>query len=364
MKILVISYAGTGDSLFATVLVHELRAIYPDAVIDLLVRWPGARDLLQGNPYLNTVFQKDLMKCTKAEAFRYLWDLRRRGYDVSINTHPQGKLLYRLVARFIGARRRLSHDYHRGKWVTWLLGECTLPQDYEKHSIDNTLALLSFLGVKPVLPEHDCELFLSPDETAWADAFLRERNLTVRKRLGIHVGSSSTKNLALRRWPVENFVSLIQRLNRDHPELAILLFGGPDEEKAHEQILAGTAPSQVCVAKTANFRQSAALVRTCDLFLSGDTSLMHVAAAVKVPKQLVIETPTFYKPNWPYHQPFVMIPNPGVGGRNLHYYLYDGNDIQGTREELRRLMESITVDSVYQAIGNAAFMERGSEPAN
>jgi len=353
MKILVISLAGTGDTLLATPLIHELRAIYPAAVIDVLVLWPGARDLLEGNPHLNSVFQKNLMKnnqLNKLAALRFLWSLRHHRYDVSINTHPQSKILYRLAARVINARTRISHNYHQSKWFERLLGDHTLPQNYEQHSVENTFALLQFLGAKPVLPRHDCEVFLSPEEIAWADAFLGKRNLVARKRFGIHVGSSGTKNLALRRWPVEHYLSLIQRMNQSHPEVAILLFGGPEEERAHEQILAGTSRSHVFAVKTANFRQTAALVRTCDLFISGDTSLMHIAAAGKVPKLFVIETPTFYKPNYPYNRPFTLIRNPEIAGRNLQYYLYDGRGIRGTNEELRRCMASITVDSVYQTL--------------
>ena len=353
MKILVISLAGIGDTLIATPLIRELRAIYPTAVIDALVLWPGARDVLEGNPHVNTVFQKNLLKVGKWDALQFLLSLRRRRYDVSINTHPQGKIHYRIVARLINARRRLSHNYHQSRWFDPFLGDHTIPQDYEKHSVENTLDLLKFLGVKPVLPTHDYDLFLSPAEIAWADAFLWERNLNPRKRFGIHVGSGGTKNLALRRWPLENYLSLIERMNREHPEVAILLFGGPEEEKPHTEILARTSRTQVYAVKTSSFRQTAALLRTCDMIISGDTSLMHLASAVKVPKQFVIETPTFNKPNHPYNQPFVKIPNPGVGGRNLEYYLYDGRPIQGTDEEIKRCMASITVDAVYEAIFTA-----------
>ena len=360
MKILVISLAGVGDTLLATPLIHELRAIYPAAVIDVLVLWAGSRDILEGNPHLNSVFQKNLMESSKLASLKFLWSLRRRHYDVSINTHPQSKIHYRLVARLINARTRISHNYHQSRWFDRLLGDHTLPQDYEQHSVENTFALLQFLGVKPVLPHHDCELFLSPGEIAWADAFLSERNLGARKRFGIHAGTSGTKNLALRRWPVDHYLSLIQRMNQNHPGVAILLFGGPEEEKAYEQILARASRSHVFVVKTANFRQTAALIRTCDLFISGDTSLMHVAAAVKVPKLFVIETPTFYKPNYPYNHPFSLIRNPEIGGRNLQYYLYDGRGIRGTDEELRRCMASITVDSVYQTLLAACPFLQGS----
>jgi hypothetical protein len=77
---------------------------------------------------------------------------------------------------------------------------------------------------------------------------------------------------------------------------------------------------------------------------------MHIAAAVKVPKLFVIETPTFYKPNYPYNRPFTLIRNPEIAGRNLQYYLYNGRGIRGTNEELRRCMASITVDNVYQTV--------------
>jgi ADP-heptose:LPS heptosyltransferase len=350
MKILVISLAGIGDTLIATPLIRELRAIYPDAVIDVVVMWAGARDVLEGNPHVNTVFQKNLLTVSKLESLKFLGQLRRRRYDASINTHPQGKIHYRIVARMIGARKRISHNYHQSELYRLLLGDFTIPQDYERHSVENTLDLLQFLGVKPVLPNHSYELFLTENETAWAQRFLEEKNLVGRKRFAIHVGSGGTKNLALRRWPLEHYKGFIRRLNQNHPGVAVLLLGGPEEQKPHEQILAGTSGDQVLAVKTSSFRQTAALLRTCDAIISGDTSLMHLAAAVKVPHQFVIETPTFYKPNYPYNQPFTLIRNPAVGGRNLEYYLYDGRPIQGTDEEIKRCMASITVDSVYGTV--------------
>ena len=68
--------AGIGDTLIATPLIHELRANFPDATIDVLVRWPGAKDLLEDNPHLNRVIQKDLVQIGKPAALQYLWSLR------------------------------------------------------------------------------------------------------------------------------------------------------------------------------------------------------------------------------------------------------------------------------------------------
>jgi ADP-heptose:LPS heptosyltransferase len=139
-------------------------------------------------------------------------------------------------------------------------------------------------------------------------------------------------------------------LNRERPDLTILLFGGPEEQKAHETILAKTDRKLVLMPETNNLRQAAALMKQCHAFLSVDTALMHLAAAVGVPKQIVIETPTFNKTLVPFGREFVLISNPAVAGRNLEYYRFDGRGIQGTREELLRCMGSVTVEAVLAAV--------------
>jgi ADP-heptose:LPS heptosyltransferase len=290
-------------------------------------------------------------------SLKFLRSLAKRKYDVSINTHPQSKLEYRLVATLAGAKLRLSHNYHHSEIFGWLLGDRTMPQDYEKHSVDQTLDLFSFMGIKPVLPSHEYELFLTEEEITWGQKFVQEHQLEGQKLFAFHVGTSGTKNLALRRWPVRHYIGLIRRFQQNHPNVSILLFGGPEEVQLHAEILANVPPERVHNVKSSNFRQSAAVLRLCEMVISGDTSIMHLAAAVKVPKQFVLETPTFYKPNHPYGQPFVTICNPAVAGQNLKYYLYNGKGIQGSPDELRRLMSSITVDLAYETIRSAcAFL--------
>ena len=201
MKILVISLAGIGDTLIATPLIRELRANFPDATIDVLAMWAGSKDLLEHNPHINQVFQKNLLKCGKFEALKFLWLLRREHYDYSINTHPQSRRHYRIAAFIAGAQTRISHEYERFSWLDQRLVTGTLPQDYTRHAAENNLAVLPLIGGKIKLTTHGLELFLTTEEEKWADDFLASNNLAEKKWLGIHVGSGGTKNLALRRWP-------------------------------------------------------------------------------------------------------------------------------------------------------------------
>jgi heptosyltransferase II len=349
LKILVISIAGIGDTLFATPLIHELRANFPDATIDALVRWAGAK-FLENNPHLNTVYQRDLAGESKASALKFLMSLGRNGYDVSFNTHPQSNRLYRVAARVIGARTRISHEYEcSGALDRWLVTQ-SIPQDYSRHAVENNLALLPFAGAKILLPSHCYEIFLTETEKAWGENFIAQEKLSGRRLLGIHTGSGATKNLALRRWPLDNYIELVRRLREAKPELAVLFFGGPEEQRDYEKIRATPGTDKVLFPRTENLLQAAALIAKCDSFLSVDTSLMHVAAAMGVKNQVVIETPTWNKPIEPYGNPFTLVKNPAVAGRNLEYYRYDGDDIKGTREEILRCMASIKVEDVFEAL--------------
>jgi ADP-heptose:LPS heptosyltransferase len=149
-------------------------------------------------------------------------------------------------------------------------------------------------------------------------------------------------------------MKLVRRLSSRRPELTILLFGGPEEEKDHERLMMGqTGRGRILHPKTKNLRQAAALVKHCDLFLSVDTALMHIAATMKVRKQIVIETSTWNKPIEPHGNPFILVRNPAVTGKNLEYYRYDGRGIRGSPQELIKCMESVSVDSVWQVVADA-----------
>jgi ADP-heptose:LPS heptosyltransferase len=356
MKILVISLAGIGDVLLSTPLFHELRANFPDATIDALVLYAGSRELLENNPHLNRIHQQNLVTAGRLDtagklaALRFFWSLRREGYEVSINTHPQSQRLYRLAARIVGAPTRISHEYEGFNALDRRLVNRTLPQDYTKHSIENNFDLLPLLGAQRKLPTHELEIFLSPEDEKWTGDFLARHKLAGQKLLGVHVGSGGTKNLPLKRWPLKNYAGLIRRLNRDRRDINVLLFGGPDEAKDHEVILGQTDRDRVLEVGAKSFRQTAALMKRCHSFLSVDTALMHLAAAVKTPNQIVIEAPTLNATNLPYGNPYTLVKNPVVNGRGLDFYRYDGGDIKGTREELLACMASVKVEDVFSVV--------------
>ena len=354
MKILVIALSGIGDTLIATPLLHELRANFPAAQIDVLVMWAGAKDLLEGNPNVNRVWQKNMIKDGAFASLPFVRQLRREHYDLSLNAHTQGRLAYRAVAAFIGAQRRVGHAYDTTGWLdrNWFMHAMT-PEDYTVHSVKNNNRLLALVGAKTLLAAHDMELFLTPAEEKFAAEFVSANQLAARRVLGVHVGSGGTKNLQLKRWPLPNYIELFKRLTAAHPQLTVLLFGGPEEKDAHARIHAEVASANILIPETRNLRQAAALLKRCHVFLSVDTALMHLAAAMKVPNQVVIEAPTLNPTNVPWQTPYRLVRNPVVNGRNLDYYRYDGGPIRGTDEELLCCMASVSVEEVHRTLTEA-----------
>jgi len=349
-RILVISMAGIGDTLMATPVLDVLRRGFPHAEVDVAVMWPGSAQLLRGNPSVDRVLQFNLLAGSKWEGWMWLMGLRRRGYDLSITCHPQGRREYRWVTRIIGARRRLSHRYENQSWLDrWLVTD-SLEQDYGVGCAENNLRLLGLVGCNAGPGPWNYRLELDPAELEWAGDWEREVGLAGKRWLGIHVGSGGTKNLALRRWPLASWMELVRGVRTSRPGVPVVALGGPDEREMHERMQKRLEPGSVLFPPTPDLRHAAALVGRATAFLSVDTAFMHLAAARRVPHQCVIQTPTLNPPVYPMRPDWCWIPNPAVGDRALDFYRYDGRPIAGTAVELERIMESVRPGTVLEAV--------------
>jgi len=99
--------------------------------------------------------------------------------------------------------------------------------------------------------------------------------------IGFHAGCSALKNHDKRRWEPEKFAELgklfIEKFNAK-----ILLFGGPEEEELKTGIITEINSSRAISIKTLSICKSAAVMMRCNLFITNDSSLMHVAAALRL----------------------------------------------------------------------------------
>jgi ADP-heptose:LPS heptosyltransferase len=259
-RVLVFSMAGIGDTLMATPVLRELRGQWPGARIEVVVMWPGSAQLLEGNPHVDAVHAFNLIERPRAEGLRFVMGLRRPRADVSLTLHPQGRREYRWVAWLAGARRRLSHRYENQGWLDRCLVTDGVEQDYSVSCAENNLRLVDLMGGRRREARPRYELFLSDSEQAWARDWCHEEGLEGTPWLGIHVGSGGTKNLALRRWPVERWAAFLRDWREARPGVPVVAFGGPGERGAHESLARVLPPGCVRFPAAPSLRAAAALV--------------------------------------------------------------------------------------------------------
>lgn len=120
-------------------------------------------------------------------------------------------------------------------------------------------------------------LFLPPEVHHFADRFIRQEELTDARLIGISPVASSP----LKRWPMEKMGHLIDRL-ADTMDCKFLVFSGPELELG-EMLASHVNIAALEVVGPLHLSKIAALQSQCAIFISNDTGLMHMAAAVGTP---------------------------------------------------------------------------------
>jgi heptosyltransferase-1 len=96
--------------------------------------------------------------------------------------------------------------------------------------------------------------------------------------LAVHPGAAwETK-----RWPPAHFAELARRAHRRFAA-SVVLVGGPGEGQLCRQIAARLTGPLVDLGEQTGLLELAAVAQSADVFLSGDTGPMHLAAAVGTP---------------------------------------------------------------------------------
>jgi heptosyltransferase-2 len=137
--------------------------------------------------------------------------------------------------------------------------------------------------------------YLTNEDTNNAGSFLSSINIKENDLVvGFHPGSATIKNHAKRRWEPEKFARLAQLLIENH-NTKILIFGGSDENELKEKINNQINSSHSFIVNNDDIAKTAAIMQRCNVFVTNDSSLMHVASSLKL-KVVAILGPT--NPNY------------------------------------------------------------------
>jgi heptosyltransferase-2 len=291
LKILVTALSGIGDALMFTPALKVLKEHLPESKIDALVMYKGVEDIYSRLPEIEEIHYHDFLKKNPFTALSFLLKLRKK-YDATINIYPSNRREYNLISYLTGSEKRLGVRYlRRHNRNLGFLNNLTFQENDSLHNVAENVNLVSLLFEKTVFEIPPLNFPLAESDKEYARRYIDNLGIeTGRMLVGLHPGCSTLKNHIKRRWEPEKFAQLAERIIADHNS-HVLIFGGPEEEDLKEGILKKIDSGHASSVSTSSLAETAAIMARCSLFVSNDSSLMHVAAALRL-KTVSILGPT------------------------------------------------------------------------
>lgn len=347
MKILVIALSGIGDALMFTPALKLLKNNLPNAEIDALVMYKGAQEIYSSNPNLNKIIQFNFVKEGAIKSIKFLLQLRKK-YDASINVYPANRKEYNLISFIIGAKRRAGIVYlQKDKSCFGFLNNVRVLENDKVHNVQTNIKLCeALIGIKfneePLL-----EFPISKQEINSAFNYLNKNEIKENEIvIGFHPGCATLKNHIKRRWEPEKFAELGKKLIKDH-NARILIFGGSDENELKDKISSLINSEKVIIVSAESLTESTAIMKRCNVFVTNDSSQMHIAAAMGL-KVVAIVGPTNQNYIYPWktdHQIVTL---------NLDCapcFFYSPRPLICNRDDLKfKCIKELTVDMVYSSV--------------
>jgi ADP-heptose:LPS heptosyltransferase len=291
-NILVIDFGQLGDVVLSLPALRAIRERFPQARITVGVGSPGA-PIVELSGYADSTLVVDRVALRDGpkplsvmRIARIVKEVRRAEFDFIIDLHS----LYEtnLLGFLSGAPHRL-YARRPNRSLDFLANfkprppvEDTRPS---KHAIDRYLDVLIPLGIKDIsrVPRLKTR---AADDAAIEQMLKKEKAATGAPLVGLFPGAGHPA----RRWPLERFVELAERLVRND-EVRIILFAGP-EERGFVKEMRASFPRSTLVFDRLSIPQLASALARLAVFVTNDTGPMHIATAVGTSVVALLDRPT------------------------------------------------------------------------
>ncbi len=277
MKILIVKLGAMGDVLRTTPLLTALKKRHSDAHITWLVD-PACAAVLENNHLIDRLV---------AYSDKNLSELAKDKFDLAINLDKDKEALDSIMA--VSAQKKMGFG-RDGKGQLTALDALSdyayrlgIDDDLKFRKNKKTYQEISFEQVG--LRFNGEEYIFSADEesVSFSRQVLKKLGMDVENKDKLIVGlnTGSGHRFAGKKLPIQTYVELIEKYTTQM-NAVVLLLGGKDEIERNKTI---QKASRLPVVNTGShsIKQFAAIVKECDVVISGDTIAMHVAIAVKTP---------------------------------------------------------------------------------
>lgn len=290
MKIVVRGANWIGDSVMSVPALRALRQLFPDDEIALHTRsW--AEGIFRDADFIDRILTYERPESSLKEVMGQARALKNERFDLAI-IFPNS-FASALTARFAGIPRRFGFSKEGRRLV--LTDPVPIPEwKSTRHEAYYYLELVravenGVLGTdSSARYETTTDLPVSDERQADTRDFLTRKGVDLSRPI-VALGPGSTNSMA-KRWPFERFATVADLLHKEKAANIILL-GGPDDVEVAAKISAMSRASLLDLTAKTSLGDAADILSVCDLMISNDMGLAHLAPAVGT-ATLVIFGPT------------------------------------------------------------------------
>ncbi|CAK8723747.1 MAG: heptosyltransferase-2 [Candidatus Electronema aureum] len=275
-NILIRSTNWIGDAVMTTPAIRTIRRNFPKARITLLAL-PWVADVFTACPHIDRIFIYDKQGRHQGlrGKLRLAAELRAEQYDLAILLQNAFEAaLITFIAR-IPTRAGYTTD---GRGLLLTHGVRKHREIAQKHQVHYYQEMLEGLSLRRGPDE--LELFPDPTAIQAADELLAQ---ALQGKTGPIIGlNPSAAYGPAKRWPSAKYAALARRIAAATGGL-IVIFGTKADQEAAAEITAAAGEQVLNLTGRTNLSQAIACIARCQVFVTNDSGLMHVAAALNTP---------------------------------------------------------------------------------
>jgi len=282
-KILVIKLGSLGDVILSTAALRAIREKYPSGAKGSLGNYKlsfligeESKDILFRSPYIDELLVCDLKN--KDKGLIGLWRigciLRKKNFDLVIDL--QNNRSSHILAFLSACIQRYGYQ---NKKFSFLLNHVIDDQKPAVDPVTHQFSVLKMLGID--LLNNALDLWPSSEDQKVVDELLDAQWLSqAQKVVGINI--SASKRWSTKLWPMEYLICLIEELGLK--DIRVIITGTQEDQAAANMLINSLKNTKVINAcgKT-NINELAVLIKKCQVFISADSSPLHIASAVGTP---------------------------------------------------------------------------------
>jgi len=256
--------------------VRAIRKCFPGARISLLAK-PWVMPVFENSEHIDRLLIYDDQGRHKGISgkFRLARDLKKYHFDAAILLQNAFEAAF--IAFFAGIPIRIGYNTDVRQLLLTHAVSCT-NEIKKHHQTDYYLNIIRGIGTGGY--KRELYLTLNQRDRLRAEKILLEHQLSAGEKLvGINPGATYGPS---KQWAYDRYAHLADKI-QTITKSRIIIFGGPNDEELGKKISRRMQYRPIDLSGKTNLGEAMALIERCDLFITNDSGLMHVAAALDVP---------------------------------------------------------------------------------